>query len=305
MTVHSLTVPGGVSPQRLDVFLARAVPDCSRRIAQRTIGAGHVKVNGRRARKGDLVKEGDLVLVPAELVTPVSLQPNADLAIDLLYADDAVVAVDKPAGMPSHALRAEETRTVANFLLSRYPEMGQVGRSPLESGLVHRLDTGTSGVLLSARTASAFSLLRQQFTTGLVEKIYTVLVQGEVRAAGEVRSPIEHAPHNRRKMRIVEADRPGGRPAHTTYRPLEHCGAATLLEVRIHTGVMHQIRVHLASIGHPVVGDALYGSAPLTDTRGRHLLHASALGFVHPQTGQRTDIRSPLPANFKDRLLGC
>jgi 23S rRNA pseudouridine1911/1915/1917 synthase len=227
------------------------------------------------------------------------LQANPRLAVSILYEDTAVVVVDKPPGMPGHALRAEETETVANFLLAWDPRLSGIGDHPLEPGMVHRLDTDTSGVVLVARTAAAYRALRAQFSLHQVGKEYRALVHGDVRRPGSVRAPIAHH-RDRRKMRVCA---PGehavdARPAETHYRPLECFGRHTLLEVHIRTGVMHQIRVHLASIGHPIVGDRLYGRPPGSGEPPRHLLHAAGIDFIHPETGAPMHISSPLPADF-------
>lgn len=296
-----LTVPPGTGPIRLDRFLTTCVPGCSRRSAQRAVAAGRVRVNGRTARKGQLIASGDVVGVAEELYAPPTLQPNPRLVVHVLYEDEALIAIDKPAGMPSHALRGEETDTAANFLLARYPELAEIGKKDREPGIVHRLDTDTSGVLLAARTAAAFRMVRQQFAAHQVRKEYLAVVDGDVAAAGEVRAAIAHERHNRRKMRVSAAGGPvaGVRRAVTGYRPLERFGAHTVLAVEIPTGVTHQIRVHLASIGHPIVGDRLYGGAPRDGDPPRQLLHATRLTVVHPQTGQSLTVWCKPPADFE------
>lgn len=299
--MRSLSLPTGSAPMRLDVFLARHVPQCSRRIAQRAVADGEVRINGRRARKGQTLGEGDTVEVPEALYTPALLAPNPALTVPILFEDAALVALDKPAGMPSHALRADETGTVANFLLARHPELAAVGKGGLEAGIVHRLDTDTSGVLLAARTPEAYQALRRQFSRREVTKEYVALVHGDLAAAGEVSTPIAPERHNRRKMRVCPARSraPDARPAVTSYRPVERFGSRTLLAVQIATGVMHQIRVHLASIGHPVVGDRLYGAPAGADAPARHMLHACRLTVTHPVGGALVRISSPLPADFR------
>jgi len=296
----SLTVPAGSAPLRLDAFLAQVLPRGSRRLAQQVIAAGAVRVNGRRARKGDPVGAGDVIEVAEAAYAPPALQPNPHLRVPILYEDADVIAVDKPAGLPTHALRFDETETVANFLLARYPELAAVGKSPLEAGVVHRLDTDTSGVLLAARTPEAYAALRRQFSARQVTKEYLALVAGDVAAPGEVRLPIAH---DRRKPHLMRActgpGQPGNaRPALTYYRPRERFGDVTLLEIRIATGVMHQIRVHLASIGYPVLGDRLYGGVSAGTAAPRQLLHASRLGFRHPVSGEPMEVDSHVPADF-------
>ena len=296
--MHSITVPPATEPARLDVFLARHLPQCSRRRAQRAITAGEVRVNGRRARKGDLIRSNDIVQVTEDLITPPALSANPRLTIPILFEDAALIAVDKPAGMPSQALRARETGTVANFLLAQDPAMAAAGTTDREAGIVHRLDTDTSGVLLAARTADAYRSLRQQFSRHEVIKEYLALVESDVAAPGVVRTPIMHDRRNPRRMTTSAAcgqDR-RARDAATYFRPLERFRHATLLLVQIPTGVMHQIRVHLASVGHPVIGDRLYGRPSAHTTR--QLLHASRLSFLHPDTGHPLEISSPAPADF-------
>ena len=297
--MESITVASDGAPVRLDVFLARHIPQCSRRTAQRAVAEGIIRVNGRRARKGHMLRGGDVVQVADDLLAPAALQPNSELAIPVLYEDAAVIALDKPAGMPSHALRGREQLTVANFLLARYPELEGVGKTPLEPGIVHRLDTETSGILLVARTAAAYDALRRQFATHRVTKEYLALVHGDVVAAGEVRAPIAHDPRSHRRMRVCAGSGSrAARPAVTFYSPLEHLTGATLLSVRIPTGVMHQIRVHLASIGHPIVGDRLYGRGVAGISAPRHMLHAHQLTFAHPLTGASTRISCDAPRDF-------
>ena len=306
LTVHTVTVPPEAAPTRLDVFLAHTLSDCTRRAAQQVIAQGSVRVNGRRARKGQTVKPGDRIQVPDELCQAAALQPNPALQVAVLYEDAAIIVVDKPAGMPSHALRRDETGTVANFLLARHPELTSVGKSPLEPGIVHRLDTDTSGVLLAARTQEAYRRLRQQFAERQVVKDYMALVVGDLRAAGDVCAPLAHHRRDRRMMRVCTADDTArdARAAVTSYRPVERFGSHTLLAVRIRTGVMHQIRVHLASIGHPVVNDRVYGAAAPSPAAGRHCLHACHLQFFHPSTGQRMEVSSSLPPDFAALVEG-
>lgn len=298
--MHAIRVAAGTAPLRVDVFVARQVLTASRRVVQRAIAAGQIRINGRRARKGDLVHADDLVHVADALYTPPQLQPNPQLTLRVLYEDDALIAVDKPAGMPSQALRPDERETVVNFLLARHPEVAALEPEGREAGLVHRLDVDTSGVLLAARTAAAYRCLRQQFARREVVKEYLALADGTVRVAGVVDAPIAHDRRNPQRMRVTTPDDPQGRPAVTHFCAVAHYGPRTLVRVRIPTGVMHQIRVHLASIGNPVVGDRLYG-APTTAAL-RQLLHAARLSVIHPTSGEAVEIRSPLPADFAEAL---
>jgi len=285
---------GGV---RLDVFVSRLIPSGSRRVAMQALRAGQVTVNGVHVPKGRVLLAGNMVCVAEE----VFVQPTvvADRALDLrvLYEDDLVVAVDKPAGVPSHVLRRGEVGTVANFLVGRYPEMAAVRGDPREAGLVHRLDTDTSGVLLAARTAAAYLDLRRQFAQGCVHKGYLAVVVGVVRGAGEVRARLVPDSGDGRRVRCATTAG-AGRPALTRYRPLRRLAGYTLLAIEIPTGMRHQIRVHLAAIGHPVAGDRLYGTGTEAGPPGRQLLHARRVVVTHPGTGRRIVVESPVPADM-------
>ncbi len=290
---------------RLDQFHVRHLPAWSRRQARAAIGAGAVLVNGRRGRKGQALQPGDMVRADRSVLDR-ALVAQPDLALPVLYADEALIAIDKPAGMPAIAMRADDRDTVANFLLGRYPALRGIGGSAFEAGLAHRLDTATSGVLVAGRTDATWRRLRGQFRDRLVDKLYLALVAGEVRQRGTVAAPIAHRPRRPSAMCVCpqpeRARALRARPALTHYRPLRRLPAATLLAVRILTGVRHQIRVHLASIGHPVLGDALYGDRTASHALPRLLLHAVRLRFAHPTDARRVIIRSPLPEEFRAAL---
>lgn len=287
---------------RLDRFLVHHLSGCSRRQARLAIDAGAVLVNGRPGRKGQAVQSGDVVCADRTACAG-TLTGQADLELPILYADAALIAVDKPAGMPTVALRADDRGTVANYLLAAYPELRGIGASAFECGLAHRLDTATSGVLVAGRTAEAWRHLRAQFRRRQIDKLYLAVVAGEVLCPGTLRLPIAHQPRRRRRMCVCrqpeQAVNLGARPAITRYRPLRRLRGATLLAIRIPTGVRHQIRVHLASFGHPLLGDTLYGDASAAGASPRLLLHAARLGLAHPIDGRRVIVRSQLPADFQ------
>ncbi|MEO8605766.1 MAG: RluA family pseudouridine synthase [bacterium] len=286
---------------RLDHFLAIHWGPLSRRHTRAIIAAGAVRVNGVVARKGLALNSGDVVEVQiAALATASVPVAEAELAITVLYEDAQLIAIDKPAGVPAVALRAADRGTVANFLLGYAAETAAAGGTVFEAGLVHRLDTGTSGVLLAARTRDAWALLREQFRTRQVGKRYVALVDGVVVHAGSISHPIAHDPSRPRRMMVCSdpsrAAAHGARPASTRYRPLAPRSGGTLIEVEIATGVRHQIRVHLAALGHSVLGDALYGRTPAP----RLFLHATALTIHHPADGRTLRIESPLPTAFDE-----
>jgi 23S rRNA pseudouridine1911/1915/1917 synthase len=289
--------------ERLDKAVAKLF-GVSRGRAMDWIAEGRVRIDGRRAPKGAPVQEGARISV--QRPPPDQPAPQPELPIRIVHADAHLVVADKPAGMPSHPLKPGETGTAANALVGRFPELAQVGPSPREGGLVHRLDTDTSGLLLAARTDAAHAMLRAQFTARTVEKGYLALAAGEVHAGGEIALPLAHDPRDARRMMAISdteyAEEHGARNAVTLFSPLELRGGFTLLSVEIPTGVMHQIRAHLAFIGHPLAGDELYGGPQLPGLQ-RHFLHAARLAFLHPD-GARVRYESPLPAELAGVLAG-
>jgi 23S rRNA pseudouridine1911/1915/1917 synthase len=288
-------------PERLDKAVARLF-GVSRARAMEWIAEDRVRVDGRRAPKGTPVQAGARISVA--LPPPDQPAPQPELPIRIVHADQCLVIADKPAGMPSHPLKPGETGTAANALVGRFPELASVGPAPREGGLVHRLDTDTSGLLLAARTEAAHAMLRAQFTARTVEKDYLALVAGELHAGGEIALPLLHDPRDPGRMLAASdpgyAAEHGARQALTTFTPVERRSGFTLLEVQIATGVMHQIRAHLAFIGHPLAGDGLYGGPPLPGL-ARHFLHAARLGFAHPD-GSRASFASPLPPELQAAL---
>jgi 23S rRNA pseudouridine1911/1915/1917 synthase len=299
--VEERVVEAGAPPERLDKVVARLF-GVTRGRAMDWIAEGRVRIDGKRAPKGAPAPPGARISVQM----PPSDQPapQPELPIRIVHADAHLIVADKPAGMPSHPLKPGEKGTAANALVGRFPELAQVGPAPREGGLVHRLDTDTSGLLLAARTDAAHALLRAQFTARTVEKGYLALVAGELHAGGEIALPLAHDPQDSRKMRAASdaeyAELHGARPAVTRFEPLERRGGFTLLEVEIETGVMHQIRAHLAFIGHPLAGDLLYGGPDLPGL-ARHFLHAAQLSFAHPD-GTRPRFESPLPPELSAAL---
>ncbi len=297
MTRYRIQVAQGRA-ERVDRLLAASIAGVSRRRIQQMLAADLVRVDGRAARKGETIL-GERV-IEVELLAPLiaTIIPQAEPAIPLLVEDSTFVALDKPAGRPSHALRASDRGSVANFVAARFPECISVGDSPLEAGLVHRLDTATSGVIAAARSRECWLALRGQFRDGTIEKRYLAVVSGALSERGEIDRAIAPHPRSRRRVLVLdEGERgPGGRRAITRYHPLAARLGVTLLEVEISTGRMHQIRAHLAAIGHPVVGDVIYGETAIPE--GRHLLHAARLGFDHPRDGRRVIVESTLPPDF-------
>ena len=277
---------------RLDRFLTARLPTLSRRELSELIALKTVFVNGDPARKGRHLTQGDIVR--AHLHTRLS--PNPGLALAVLFADEAFVAIDKPAGMPSVALRHSETTTVANFLAARFPETLSVGSAQREAGLVHRLDTDTSGVLLAARTSAAYTYLRTQFYQRRVYKEYRAVVEGHFQTTGACRFFLAPRGPYRRHMQVVQDS--SAQEALATYIPLQAGADWTLVQIVIKTGVRHQIRAHLSALGHPIWGDRRYGSRLRKDALH---LHAHIIACGHPDSteqGRQIRIVSPLPQIF-------
>lgn len=291
---RSLEVPADAAGMRLDVWLAAAL-DLPRARVKALLDRGAVRIGGRPPRKGDRTVAGARVEVRLESEDPRPV-PQPELPLAVLHVDAQLVAVDKPAGMPSHPLEPGERGTVVNALVARYPECADASEDPREGGLVHRLDTLTSGVLLAARDPDAWRAVREAFTERRVEKVYLAVVTGPVADEGEIDLPLRH-----RGDHVAPALGGGGREALTGFRVRARSGDAALLEVRIQTGVLHQIRAHLAAVGAPVLGDVAYGGRvhPGLD---RFFLHAARLALLHPATGERLEISAPLPPPLSNLL---
>ncbi len=281
---------------RLDVIVRGMRPDLSRRLLRRLIDQGMVRVNGRRVARGARVLPGDHVSLPQ-----LALAPEPDLPVPIVHVDRQIVVVDKPGGMPGHALDPRQRGTLAAFLLARFPDLAAVG-DPFGSGLVHRLDTGTSGLQIAARTPEAFARCRAAFQAGKVSKRYLAIVAGVPPPHLVVDMPLAHDRRDRRRMTAAS---PGRRawPARTEFVRRAVAGKLALVEATIHTGVMHQVRVHLAIHGHPVLGDRLYGGPPASLPEARHALHAAGIAPV-AGIADLPALDSPLPADLAALLDG-
>jgi 23S rRNA pseudouridine1911/1915/1917 synthase len=275
------------SGKRLDHCLQERLPEYSRSRLQAWIKEGRVLVNHERAKASATLRGGELLEVSPGELPPLKAVPE-DLPLEILYEDASVVAVNKPAGVAVHAGAGVHAGTLVNRLVHRFQMLSQVG-GELRPGIVHRLDRDTSGVMLVARTDAAHRALAAQFAERRVEKIYLALVHGRVsRDRGSIRKPIARDPVRRTRM-TTRLNR--GRDALTEYRVRQRFEKFTYLEVRIGTGRTHQIRVHLASLGHPVAGDRVYGAPPAE----RMFLHAWRISFESPATGARVTVEAPLP----------
>ena len=300
---RTLTVgeEAGRSAPRLERFVVHALPAWSRRLVRRLIADGTVRVNGAVAGKGRRLRPGDRVTLPS---LPARLAPQPELALAVLHEDALLVAVDKPGGMRAHALDPRQCDTAAAFLLARWPEMAEVG-DPLAPGLVHRLDTGTSGVLVAARTRAAHAAVRAALCERRVEKRYLAVIAGDARRLDGTRiaEALAHDPRDRRRM-TAAAGALRAWPAETRITVRAADPDRSLVEAVIRTGVTHQVRAHLALRGHPVLNDALYGGPPEPRLApGRFALHAVAIALPHPADGRPLVVEASLPLDVQTLLL--
>ncbi len=302
----STEVPALLAGVRVDRGVSM-VANVSRGAAAELIRAGRVLVDGVPVSVGRTVlREGATmtVLLPEATEEGVAAEPG--VRFEVVHADPAVAVVDKPAGLVVHPGAGNDEGTLVGGLLARFPDLAELVVAgvcaPDRPGIVHRLDKGTSGLLAVARTADAYRALVDQLATRTMERRYVALVAGLVEEdRGVVEAPIGRSARTPTKMAVTAA----GRPARTGYTVLERRGgeaSTTLLELALHSGRTHQIRVHMAAIGHPVVGDARYGVADRRLGPGRFFLHAGKLAFVHPVTAARLEFESPLPDDLRAYL---
>ena len=294
---------------RLDALVASRVPALSRSRAAALITAGVVRVGGQAKKPGFRVSEGDLVSGEIPPPQPPSMYGPEPIPLDILYEDAHIIVVNKPAGLVVHPAPGHFSGTLVNGLLHHCPDLSGIGgeRRP---GIVHRLDKDTSGVLVAAKSEAAQVSLSAQFKRRSVQKTYLALAKGRFEQdSGQIELPVGRHPTLRKKM-STRSRRP--RTAHTQWAVVERFAGAALLEVVIRTGRTHQIRVHLAAVGHPVAGDPVYGGkkrrkkkseaeGPLTEAR-RQMLHAWRLGLSHPETGRWMEFEAPLPRDFREML---
>ena len=287
------TVRAGEAGRRIDVLLRERFPEVSRALWKEEIAAGRVLRNGRPVRKGALMREGDRIDAAPPAGPSIAPDPEGELMVH--HEDEAAIAVEKEAGLPTLPRSGSDTFALACRVAARYPETASVGR-PLEAGLVHRLDTGTSGIVVGARNETAYVLLRDQWRLRRARKEYIVLSHGRVERPFTADAPIGHHPRSARRMIAG----PGGRPARTRFEPVHHAADRTLLQADLREGRRHQIRVHLAAAGYPVVGDPVYGKGD----GGRMMLHAARVFFTSP-AGEDAEVNvvSPPPPGFRERLV--
>jgi len=298
-------IPADVAGRRLDQVLAELFPQFSRSRLQQWVKSGELLLDGRPVAARYKVAGGETVTLGAELAGQSEVQPQA-IALDIRYRDDHLLVINKPAGLVVHPAAGNPDGTLQNALLHADPALVALPRS----GIVHRLDKDTSGLMVVARSLAAHKSLVEQLQARRVHREYLALVQGQVTAGGTVDAPIGRHPRDRLRMAVVSS----GKPAISHYRVLERFPAHTLLQVRLETGRTHQIRVHMASIHHPLVGDPLYGGRPRLPRAAparlrealagfrRQALHARRLELEHPATGKPVAWEVGPPADFEHLL---
>ncbi|MGD8641741.1 MAG: 23S rRNA pseudouridine(1911/1915/1917) synthase RluD [Gammaproteobacteria bacterium] len=296
------TIPESLAGERLDLVLVELFPDFSRSRLQKWIKDGHVTVNHQKRRAKDPVFGGETVELSIVLVEETQWQAQP-LPLHVVYEDDFVIVINKPADLVVHPGAGNMDGTLGNALLHRYPELGAVPRA----GVIHRLDKDTSGLLVVARNLVAQKSLVEQLQARAFERQYQALVVGVMTAGGTVNAPIARHPTQRIKMAVVRT----GKEAITHYRVMERFRAHSLVKLNLETGRTHQIRVHMAYIRYPLVGDPLYGGrlqipsgcsadfAQALREFKRQALHAARLGFVHPHSGEFMAWDAPVPADMQ------
>ncbi|MBL8150088.1 MAG: RluA family pseudouridine synthase [Blastocatellia bacterium] len=293
--------------KRLDQYIAIQIPNYSRTRLHKQICDGDVLVNSSISKPSYRVRKGDLIEVefPAAIVTELV---GEDIPLDIIYEDEDLVVINKPSGLVVHPGAGINSGTLANGLVAHFQKLSCVDL--FRPGIVHRLDRDTSGVMIVAKSELAHQHLSEQFASRVVKKRYTALVYGATEQTGVIELPIGRHPTHRVKMSVSVK----GRYAYTSYSVIKRFNEFTLLDVEIKTGRTHQIRVHLAHINHPVVGDDVYGvgwSARVKAVQlrrqiervGRQLLHASNISFIHPKTGKLLNFTAALPKDFEQMVL--
>lgn len=291
-----ITVPEEADGTRADKFLAEAIDHLTRSALQKLISAGNVEIDGKSIAKSRVLKEGEdiSVLIP----DAVSLDVEAeDIPLNIYYEDDDLLVVYKPKGMVVHPAPGNHNGTLVNALLWHCKDSLSGINGVLRPGIVHRIDKDTSGLLLVAKNDFAHVHLAEQIKEHSLNRIYQTIVYGvNMPDEGDVEAPIGRSTKDRKKMAVIE----GGRSAQTHYSVIKRYSGYTHVQCKLKTGRTHQIRVHMAYIGHPVAGDAVYGPKNVITQLGGQCLHAGTIGFIHPRTGEYMEFTAPLPEYFTE-----
>jgi 23S rRNA pseudouridine1911/1915/1917 synthase len=305
---RELVVPAALQGARLDKAIAELLPELSRARVKRAVDLGAVRVNGRRLAKGATVHEGDLLRVDVAQVADVPAVPSPGAPLRVLLETPTIAVVDKPAGQPTAPLRPGEVGTLVNAVLGRYPELvpadnaSFIGHSAREPGIIHRLDTETSGAVVVARTAASFEVLKVALREGRLQKSYLlVCAEQGLPDAGTIEFPLANHPKDQRRVYACvhprDVMRYEPRLAATRYRVLRRTGAWALVEAHVDKALRHQLRAHFAAVGHPLAGDELYGGHVIR-ALGRHALHASRVTFAGEGPVEAFDVSVPLPKDI-------
>ena len=291
-----LTLTADRPGERMDAFLARRAPDLTRSAAQRLLEEGRVTLSGAPVKKNDKTVPGDVLELVLPDPEPVDLRPQ-DIPLDVVYEDDDLIVVNKPVGLVVHPAPGHPDGTLVNALLYHCGDSLSGINGELRPGIVHRIDRDTSGLIVAAKNDRAHLALAAQLQDHSLARVYEAVAVGNFRRdAGTVDAPIGRHPVDRKKMCV---DRKNGRPAVTHWAVLGRCPGYTHLECRLETGRTHQIRVHLASLGHPLLGDTVYGAKKPWPGLAGQCLHARRLRFIHPATGEPVELECPLPDWFQ------
>ncbi len=295
--IIGLTIQEIQAGERIDKLIAAQFDELSRSAVQRLIKEGLITVNGSPVKASYRLEAGDLVQVRVPLPQPADIRPEA-IPLAVLHEDDTLIVVDKPAGMVTHPAYGHTSGTLVNALLAHCPTLAHMD-DPERAGIVHRLDKDTSGVIVVAKTEASRQALQAQFKARKVQKTYLALVEGHPQPErGIVEAAIGRDPNNRKRMTVLRR----GRQAITAYHVLELFDRHSLLQVEPKTGRTHQIRVHMAFLRHPVVGDRVYGYRKQRVPLKRHFLHAQHIRFLHPQSGQAVEFHADLPVELTELL---
>jgi 23S rRNA pseudouridine1911/1915/1917 synthase len=304
MEVNRFNIEPEEAGKRLDSFLSEKIEGYSRTYMQKLIEEGHCNVNNKAAKANYKLRQGDLVEVVVP--DPVSLEIEPEkIALDIVHEDDDIIIINKPQGMVVHPAHGNYSGTVVNALLEHCNSLSDYNsltgiNGVMRPGIVHRIDKDTSGIIVIAKTNEAHLSLSEQLKEHSITRKYTALLEGRLKNdTGTVETLLGRNPKDRKQMAVVSIN---GKKAVTHYRVLERFENHTLIEAELETGRTHQIRVHMAYLGHPVVGDTVYGyKKQRFDTKGQ-LLHARVLGFVHPKTKEYIEFEAPLPEHFEKVL---
>ena len=284
--------------ERVDACIARLAPELTRSAAQRLCAEGLVLRNGRAVKKNERVQPGDTLDITLPAPQPIAAQAE-DIPLDVAYEDADVLVINKPKGLVVHPAAGHWEGTLVNALLHHCQNSLSGVGGAMRPGIVHRIDKDTSGLLIVAKNDAAHTALSAQLKDHTLARTYVCIVCGSLREdSGTVNAPIARDKRDRKKMAVC----PDGKPAVTHWRVLERFAGYTLVECRLETGRTHQIRVHMAAIGHPILGDVVYGHKKPELGQSSQCLHARELTFLHPATGQPVTVQCPLPAGF-ERVL--